>query len=119
VAEHITGNNEQSNGKTILGIENMTSNDINYELQRGGRFVIFPYCVSLLIVTLRRSSDIYFIKFKQRTINKSIGYIAISLFFGWWGIPWGPVYTIISLVDNLRGGKDVTKEVIQAVTHAS
>jgi len=23
---------------------------------------------------------------------------------GWWGIPWGPIYTIASLVRNARGG---------------
>jgi hypothetical protein len=27
---------------------------------------------------------------------------------GWWGIPWGPIYTVQSLWVNLRGRHDVT-----------
>jgi len=23
---------------------------------------------------------------------------------GWWGIPWGPIYTVQVLLNNLRGG---------------
>jgi hypothetical protein len=34
-----------------------------------------------------------------------------SLVAGWWGIPWGPTFTIGALYNNLRGGKDVTAEV--------
>jgi ATP-dependent phosphoenolpyruvate carboxykinase len=32
---------------------------------------------------------------------------------GWWGIPWGPIYTIAAVVTNIRGGKDVTAEILQ------
>ena len=42
-------------------------------------------------------------------------YTLISLLAGWWGIPWGPIYTITSLVTNLRGGKDVTQHVIASL----
>ena len=38
-----------------------------------------------------------------------------ALLFGWWGIPWGPIWTIGSLVTNLRGGRDITREVLQAL----
>jgi hypothetical protein len=27
---------------------------------------------------------------------------------GWWGFPWGPIFSIQSLVVNLKGGKDLT-----------
>jgi hypothetical protein len=36
----------------------------------------------------------------------------LTIVLGWWGIPWGPVYSIQSLVVNLKGGKDVTAEVM-------
>jgi hypothetical protein len=36
----------------------------------------------------------------------------LTILLGWWGIPWGPVYSIQSLVVNLKGGKDVTTEVL-------
>jgi hypothetical protein len=35
---------------------------------------------------------------------------------GWWGIPWGPLYTVQSLVRNTRGGiqdAEVNAEVLE------
>jgi hypothetical protein len=32
----------------------------------------------------------------------------LSLLFGWWGLPWGPVRTIQALVVNFSGGLNVT-----------
>jgi len=29
---------------------------------------------------------------------------ALSLVFGWWGIPWGPVFTVQAISRNVRGG---------------
>ena len=42
-------------------------------------------------------------------------YTLISLLLGWWGIPWGPVYTIGSIFNNPTGGKDVTGDVLAAM----
>jgi hypothetical protein len=35
------------------------------------------------------------------------------------GIPWGPIYTIGSLIQNFGGGKDVTKEVLLSLQQQS
>jgi hypothetical protein len=43
----------------------------------------------------------------------------LSLVLGWWGIPWGPIYTIQSVVINFQGGKDVTKEVLASMASAA
>jgi len=99
----------------IKGIENMGADQINFELQRGAKFVIFQYCISIVIMTFKRPSNIYFIKSGEGTVGKSIGFTLISLVLGWWGIPWGPIYTIGSVYTNVRGGKDVTQEVIAAI----
>ena len=48
---------------TIKGIENMSTSDLNLEWQRGGRLVVFQYRVSILIMTFKRPSAIYFILF--------------------------------------------------------
>jgi len=32
--------------------------------------------------------------------------------FGWWGIPWGFIYTPMSIISNISGGKDVTQSVL-------
>ncbi|MBS1914176.1 MAG: hypothetical protein JST22_19465 [Bacteroidetes bacterium] len=103
----------------IIGIEGMTASDLNDELQRGGRFVLFHYCVSVVVMTFRRSSDIYFIRAGESTAGTSIKYTAISILMGWWGLPWGPIHTVSSLFTNFGGGKDVTGEVIALLNSPS
>jgi hypothetical protein len=97
---------------TINGLQGMTTDGLNVELARGGKFVIFQYAVSLLIVTFKRSSGIYFVRANESVIGKGFGFTLISFLLGWWGLPWGPIYTIQALATNLGGGKDVTQEVI-------
>ena len=98
----------------INGTEGMTIEDIELELDKGGRFVVFQYCISILIMTFRRVSDIYFIKAGEFTFGLSIKYTLVSLLFGWWGIPWGPIYTIGAIFSNLFGGKDVTYQLMES-----
>lgn len=99
----------------INGIEGLTVEDVNTELQLGGKFVIYEYCVSIVIMTFRRPTDVYFIKAGERAIFKGLPFVLLSLVMGWWGFPWGPIYTIGTLVTNLSGGKDVTDSVISAL----
>lgn len=99
----------------IKGLENLSEEEINEALSNGAQFVVFRYTISLVLMTFRKSSDIYFIKSGESTFGKSIGYTLINLLLGWWGIPWGPIYTIGSLITNMGGGKDVTKEVLLAM----
>lgn len=98
----------------IQGVEGMTAGDVAREVQSGAKFVVYQYCISLLVVTLKRSSDIYFIQAGESALATGIGYSLLSVLLGWWGIPWGPIYTLQSLAVNLGGGKDVTKEVISS-----
>ncbi len=100
----------------IVGADGMTATELNMELQRGGRFVVYQYCVSILIMTFRRGSDIYFIREGESAVGKGMGYTLLSLLAGWWGIPWGPIYTIGALNNNLRGGKDVTQQVVASLS---
>jgi len=96
----------------INGIEGMTVAAVQTEVARGGKFVIFQYCISILVMTFRRSSDIYFIRAGEGTFGVSIGYTIVSILLGWWGIPWGPIYTIGAIITNLGGGKDITQEIM-------
>lgn len=102
----------------INGIEGLSAEDVNIELQLGGKFVVYQYCVSILIMTFRQPSDVYFIKADESAIFKGLPFILLSLVMGWWGIPWGPIYTIGSLITNLSGGNDVTDTVISAINGA-
>lgn len=96
----------------IKNIEGLSVDEINRELNNGAKFVVFQYCISIVIMTFKRGSNVYFIRQGESTINFSLGFTLITLFLGWWGIPWGPIYSIGSIYNNIRGGKDVTQEVL-------
>lgn len=48
----------------------------------------------------------------ERIVSKGLPFTMISALFGWWGLPFGPKYTLESIRTNLKGGKDVTDEVM-------
>ncbi|WP_018343376.1 hypothetical protein [Cytophaga aurantiaca] len=102
----------------IKNVEGLTNNDINRELARGAKFVVFQYCFSIIVMTFKHSSDVYFIKAGESTTRHSIFHTLSTLVFGWWGIPWGPIYSIGALYTNLTGGKDVTNEVLSSINAA-
>ncbi|MBN2500584.1 MAG: hypothetical protein JXB38_07410 [Anaerolineales bacterium] len=102
----------------INGLENMTGSDLRTELNQGAKFVIYQYCISVLIMTFKRRSNIYFIRAGESALPNGLGFTILSLLLGWWGIPWGPIYTIQALVTNFQGGKDVTQEVLASMASA-
>jgi hypothetical protein len=99
----------------IQGIEGMSPDRLQFEIQRGAKLVFYQYSISVLVMSFRRSSDIYFIPAGESSITKGLPW---SLVAGWWGIPWGPIFTIQSLVTNFKGGKDVTAELNARLTQA-
>ena len=99
----------------IKGLEGMTLADIQAEVQRGGVFVRYQYCISVLVMTFKRSSGIHFIKSGHSRVSPGALYTTISLICGWWGIPWGPIWTITTVSTNFGGGKDITAAVIGAL----
>lgn len=100
--------------KKIIGIEGLSADQIRFEVQRGGRFVLFQYCVSILVITFKRPSSVYFIRAGESPVAKGFSFTLLTLVAGWWGVPWGPIYSVQSIYRNLSGGKDVTKEITAA-----
>ena len=96
----------------------MSHEELRYELSKGGRFVVYMYCVSVLIMTFKRSSGIHFVKGDEKDWKNILLYSLISLIFGWWGIPWGPIYTFTTVFTNVRGGKDVTADILNPIDFA-
>lgn len=45
----------------INGLESLSADQVNFELSQGAKFVCYDYCFSIVILTFRRSSDVYFI----------------------------------------------------------
>jgi hypothetical protein len=96
----------------IRGIEGLSLDDIEREVAAGGRFVFYEYCVSVLIASSRRPTDVFFLRANDRGILRGLPYCLLSLLLGWWGLPWGPIYTPLTLFNNLCGGCEVTEEVL-------
>jgi hypothetical protein len=99
----------------IHGIDNLTLDDIEREVDAGGRFVFYEYCISLIVASSRRPSDIFFLRADDWGIVRGLWYCLLSLLFGWWGIHWGLIYTPLTLFNNLGGGCDVTSEVLNVL----
>ena len=100
----------------VLGIDGMSPDRLQFEIQRGGKFVCYNYCISVVVMTFRRSSDFYFIPAGESALVKGLPWTLLTLALGWWGIPWGPIFSIQSLVVNLKGGKDVTAALKNSMT---
>jgi hypothetical protein len=72
-----------------------------------GRLVVYEYCISLAFITLRRTSGVYRLRPGESGRLKGLPYTLLSLVLGWWGIPWGILYTPLVVLTNLSGGREV------------
>lgn len=99
-------------GRIIPGTQGKSVRRIVDEVAAGGRFVLFQYAISLIVITFRRSSPIVYLAPGQSGVLPAFGWSLIPMFLGWWGIPWGPIYSIGALWRNSAGGVDVTEPIL-------
>lgn len=92
----------------IVGIEGMSPEQLVHELQNGARFVQYQFCFSLGIMTIKQGTNFYFVRAGESRAAKGLRWSLLTLLIGWWGIPWGPIFTVQSVWLNFRGGDDVT-----------
>jgi hypothetical protein len=117
--KQITRQRECGNLPFILGINSLTVSQLDAELAAGGRVVFYEYCISFVFFTLRHPSPIYFLRAQQWSWPRGLPYSLVTLLLGWWGLPWGMIYTPLTLLTNLAGGRDITAEVRAKVLQAS
>lgn len=66
------------------------------------RVVVFLSVKSFLLVTLRKPvTGVYCSDCAQK---QSLKASAVTWLLGWWGLPWGPLYTVQALITNMFGG---------------
>ena len=53
----------------------------------------FELAVSALLISFKTPSRFYVVG-EEETVLPSLVFTASSLIVGWWGIPYGPIYTI-------------------------
>lgn len=91
-------------------IQGMNRAELEFELQRGGKLVQFVYCISALVISIKHSTNTYLIPAGESPYPKALQWTLLTVVAGWWGIPWGPIYTVQAIWQNLRGGIDITME---------
>jgi hypothetical protein len=99
----------------IKNIDGLSADDLQDMVNCGGSFVYYTWTISAIILTFKRTSDVYLVRAGRKRVIKGLGFTLISFLFGWWGIPSGPSHTLESIRTNLKGGKDVTDEVMSVV----
>ncbi len=101
----------------IQGIDGMTLRELEQEVHDGGKFVIFQWTISVIFLTFKRPTNIHYIPPGGGTLGKALVPTLASCVVGWWGFPWGVIYTIESIFVNLKGGRDVTDGVLDSLRH--
>ena len=71
------------------------------------RLTRYQVAISFLIVSFKIPTRSYVVG-HHATGLVAAACILISIGFGWWGIPWGPIYTVQVIRRNLRGGVSQT-----------
>ncbi len=104
---------------SIRGIGRMTVGEMRAEVRQGGRFIVFEYVLSFLVISRRKTSAVFFTRPCENVFWKGLPYNLITLALGWWAFPWGPAFTIGAVKDNLQGGHDVTPRVIEQILDAA
>lgn len=99
----------------IRGVEGLSIDEVRMRVSQGGKFVLFTWTLSFVVMTVRRPTAVYFINPGESAALKGLPFTLVSFFLGWWGIPWGFIYTPMSIFENLGGGKDVTNEALQSL----
>jgi hypothetical protein len=93
----------------------MSVAELREAVAAGASFVCFQFCISCLVLSFKRSSPIILVRAGESAVAKGWSYSLISLFAGWWGIPWGPIWTLMTVAQNLSGGTDLTAPVMAAL----
>jgi hypothetical protein len=89
------------------------------EVMAGKRYVTYPYVVSILVMSFRRTmGGVRVVETGAWPVGPLFGAALVSGFFGWWGFPWGLVWTPLILHNLWRGGRDATREILTNIVGA-
>ncbi len=95
------------------------SNELVEAVRNGQRYVIIPYVVSVILWSFRPSiGGVHVVKTGQWPMRQLFLATCVTSLFGWCGIPRGIPWTIVTLIDLWRGGRDVTLLLLVAVVGA-
>lgn len=89
-----------------------TFESIMEQRKNGAQFLFYEYVIPRPIIAPgRAASKIYFVK-KGDTKRYYAKYNLINMLWGWWGLPFGPVY-VYKVAANNKKGNNVTDDVYE------
>ncbi|MFB6340108.1 hypothetical protein ACE1ET_00215 [Saccharicrinis sp. FJH62] len=101
----------------ILLRQDYTVEELSSKIDQGARFIVFQYCVTVFFaVVLKRFSPAILIEDSKEMDHFRRKYNLLSGIFGWWGIPWGPFWSMASVRINREGGFDLTDDIMLNIT---
>ena len=87
--------------------------DLENKTKIGGRFVVYQWIIPLpFFIPIKRLSKVFFIDTDSKPTKYALRFNTLNLLIGWWGLPFGPIYLINSIRFNLKGGLDVTDDIL-------
>ncbi|WP_200266643.1 hypothetical protein [Luteolibacter pohnpeiensis] len=90
--------------------------DFLERVKRGERVITIPYVLSILILTLQRSmGGIHYVNSSNWPMGRIIIATIVTSIFGWWGLPFGPIFSLISLYYLWFGGRDQTRTMLKSM----
>jgi hypothetical protein len=106
--EQIAGHNRAIPPDPLHGINRAPAG----ALPPGLRRVQYQCCVSLLVITFQFRTAAYLTESARARFLYGLAYSLMTLAFGPWGIPWGPILTARAIWVNLGGGVDMNAQTL-------
>jgi len=100
----------------IIGASTLSAQELYDALEKQEAYCVkFQFCISCFYITFKRDSKLFYIPKDKKRIFFHWPYTVITLLFGWWGIPWGPIWSAQVLSANASGSEDLSYEVMQVL----
>lgn len=88
--------------------ENKYGNYNGVEITPASKLVRYTFVVSLAVITHRSESRYYFEDMEKSKASMAKLFSTLgTLLFGWWGLPWGPIWTIKAVIDNMADSDEI------------
>src|SRR5215467_992294 len=97
---------------TIKNFGTLSLPEIRTLIENGARLIQYQYCISFIVISVKKNSPVYLVRPNENRVRKGLKYSVLSAILGWWGFPSGLIFTTDCLVQNFRGGIDVTDSVV-------
>jgi hypothetical protein len=95
----------------------LTLDQIQNKVNNGAKFIAYSYIISVpIFMPVRRISKLYFIESGYPLSVNAMRYNIANFMLGIWGLPMGPPIMIKTIISNMRGGIDLTDDVMANIT---